>query len=604
MPKLEAASGRQPAFADRFDQPASARARIWARAGARARTPAIECDLRDFRPALPLAALAFLAAAALFLALLPAGPAAARTIIVNANGYTFDGIGRLQHFTTLIIGDDGRVEGTRDAGDAYPDGTVIDADGATLLPGLIDAHGHVMGLGESLLSLDLSGTSSLEQALEALRAYADANPDLPWITGRGWNQVTYGMADFPTAADLDAVVRDRPVVLERVDGHATWANSEALARAGITAATPDPDGGHIVRLPDGSPAGVLVDTASAPLKAAIPAPTAMQRAARLQAALAVMAKAGMTAAADMGTAPEDFAIMRQFAEEGRLTARIASYSAGMDALAQIAPDGPTGWMYRDRLGLLGVKLYVDGALGSRGAALLAPYSDAPGTSGLFITSGATLRNRMALAAQQGHQLAVHAIGDAANREVLDSLADIQDYVPLSRPRIEHAQVIAPEDIARFSGLGVIASVQPTHATSDKAMAEDRIGADRLEGAYAWRTLASSGARLALGSDFPVEPVPPLYGLHAAVTREDRAGQPPGGWIAEESLQPGEALAGFTTGAAYAMQLEGSVGTLSPGKWADFVLLSGDPVAGDPEEIWSLQVLETWVAGERVYRADQ
>ena len=549
--------------------------------------------------------LLFPAVAALALAATTAATAAdARTAVINANGYTLDELGRLQRFTTLVIGDDGRVEGTRDAGDGYPEGAeVIDAGGATLLPGMIDAHGHVMGLGEARLTLDLSETASLDEALRAVADYAAANPELPWIMGRGWNQVTYGMQDFPSAADLDAVISDRPVVLERVDGHATWLNSAALRAAGIDAQTAEPEGGRIVRLADGSPAGILVDTASALVQRVLPEPDAAARAARLQAALEAMAARGLTAAADMGVTPEDWEIMRGFAEAGRLTARIGAYAAGMDSLNEIAPGAPTGWMADDRLALLGVKLYADGALGSRGAALLAEYSDDPGNKGLMITSGAALRNQMASAARRGHQLAVHAIGDAANREVLGAYADVLEYVPGGRHRIEHAQVVAPEDLPRFAELGIIASVQPTHATSDKAMAEDRIGAERMEGAYAWRTLMQSGARLALGSDFPVEPADPLYGLHAAVSREDRSGEPAGGWFPQEALSPVEALAGFTVGAAYAMQLEERAGTLTAGKWADFIIVEGDPLADDPAGIWRMQVRETWVGGERVFAAE-
>lgn len=526
----------------------------------------------------------------------------ARTVITNANGYTLDEVGRLQKFTTLVIGDDGRVEGVRDAGDAYPDGEVIDVEGATLLPGLIDAHGHIMGLGEQLRTLDLSQTQSLEEALAAISAYAEANPDLPWITGRGWNQVSWGMNDFPTAADLDAAVGDRPVALARVDGHAAWLNSAAMRAANITAASTDPEGGRIVRAEDGAPTGILVDTAMGLAERIIPPPSVEERAARLEAALAAMAAAGLTGAADMGTSPEDWALFEAFAQNGALTARIAAYARPYENFLQIAETEPTGWQYRDRLAFAGLKIVADGALGSRGAAMLEPYSDAPEETGLAIVEGAQLRNQMIGAAQRGYQLAVHAIGDAANRDVLDAFTDIGEYVPGGRHRVEHAQVVAPEDLARFGEIGLVASVQPTHATSDKAMAEDRVGADRMQGAYAWRTLANSGARLALGSDFPVEPVEPLYGLHAAVTRQDRQGEPAGGWYPEEGLSPVEALAGFTQGAAYAMNLDGNVGTLTPGKWADFILVNGDPIAGDPVRIWQIEVLETWLAGERVYAA--
>ncbi len=540
--------------------------------------------------------------AAATLALAQAAAADARTVVTNANGYTLDDVGRLQKFSALVIGDDGRVERVLPADAALPDGDVVDLSGRTVLPGLIDAHGHVMGLGQGLLSLDLSGTRTLDEALAAIADYAAANPDLPWILGRGWNQVTYGMDGFPTAAMLDGVVSDRPVFLERVDGHAGWVNGAALRAAGLSAASVDPDGGRIERLENGSPAGVLVDAAQDAVRRVIPAPTESQRVAALEAALGKMAAIGLTGAADMGTSPADWAVMQRFGEQGKLTARIAAYAGGMEALKAIAgADGaPTGWRYDDRLALVGVKLYGDGALGSRGAALLEPYSDDPDNKGLLFVEGATLRNQFYTAARGGFQIAFHAIGDAANREALDAFADVLRYEPGGRHRIEHAQIVALEDLPRFAEIGVIASMQPTHATSDKAMAEDRVGPERIRGGYAWKTLIESGARFAGGSDFPVEPPEPLYGLHAAVTRQDREGNPDGGWYPNEALTLETALAAFTTGAAYAEGLETKVGTLTPGKWADFIVLDADPFAVDPGAIWSIGVDQTWLAGSQVY----
>ncbi|MBV7257441.1 amidohydrolase [Pacificimonas sp. WHA3] len=532
-----------------------------------------------------------------------AGQADARTIFTNANGYTLDEVGRLITFDTLVVGDDGRVEQTMSSPARPPNGEIVDVGGRTMLPGLIDAHGHVMGLGQGLMTLDLSGTKTLEEALAAVAGYAAANPDLAWIRGRGWNQVTYGMDGFPTAAQLDEIVSDRPVILERVDGHASWVNSAAIRAAGITAATVDPDGGRIERGADGKPAGTLIDAASALVHAVMPAPTTAQLEAALTTALRKMAATGLTGVADMGTTPAEWAVMRRFGEEGRLTARIAAYAGGMDALADMAPSGPSGWLHGDRLALVGVKLYGDGALGSRGAAMIEPYSDDPGNTGLLFVSGAELRNQFVSAASRGFAIAFHAIGDAANREALDAFADILAYVPGGRHRIEHAQIIAAQDLPRFAELGIIASMQPTHATSDKAMAENRVGPDRIRGGYAWKTLMQSGARFAAGSDFPVEPPEPLYGLHAAITRQDRDGEPPEGWYPEESLGRQAAFGAFTTGAAYAAGAETRVGTLTGGKWADFVILDADPFQIDAGDIWSIAVEETWLAGERVFARD-
>ncbi|MBB4631188.1 amidohydrolase [Sphingosinicella soli] len=539
-------------------------------------------------------------ALAVFLA---AGVAEARTVIINANGYTLDDIGRLERFGGLIVGDDGRVERLLKPGETA-DGNVVDAGGRTLLPGLIDAHGHVMGLGFLALQIDLSDTTSIDQALAKIASYAAANPEREWIVGGGWNQVSWGLDRFPTAEELDLAVADRPVWLSRVDGHAGWANAAALKASGITAKTTDPAGGRIERDADGKPTGVLIDTAMALVEKKLPPPTVAENTAALETALRIMASVGLTGVRDAGIDAATWALYEQFAKDGKLSARISAMAAGMDALRAIAPKGPTGWLYEDRLAANAVKLMVDGALGSRGAAMIEPYSDDPENSGLTMLDGAKLRNTIASASMRGFQVNIHAIGDKANREALNAFADIQKMgQPLVRPGIEHAQIIAAEDIPRFAKLGVIASIQPTHATSDKAMAEERVGPERIKGGYAWKTLVNSGARIAGGSDFPVEPANPFYGLHAAVTRQDRDGAPPKGWYANEALTLQQALAAFTTGAAFAGQHESAVGTLTPGKWADFILIDGDIFKMPAGDIWKVKVLETWLAGERVYTRD-
>lgn len=544
-------------------------------------------------------------AALIVLTLLAGGAAEARTLVRNANGYTLDGSGKLLRFKGLLIDDAGRVERLLTDGEAPAlggDDFTVDAGGRTLLPGLIDAHGHVMGLGFQALRVDLSDSKSLDEALAKVRAYAAANPQARWIVGRGWNQVSWGLGRFPSAAELDRAVPDRPVWLSRVDGHAGWANSKALQAAGITAKTADPSGGRIERGPDGRPSGVLVDAAMVLVDKHVPPPTPAEAEAALEQALGLMVSVGLTGVHDAGVEPEAWALYRRFAEEGRLTARIYGMAAGAEALDRIAPDGAIGWSFGDRLAMRAVKLYADGALGSRGAALKAPYSDDPHNKGLRFLDDAALRALVGRIAGRGFQVNVHAIGDAANSQVLNSFAalDAASRERL-RHRIEHAQVVDPAELPRFAQLRVIASVQPTHATSDKAMAEDRIGPQRLTGAYAWRTLLQSGARIAAGSDFPVEPASPFFGLHAAVTRQDRDGNPPGGWHAEQAMTRTEALAGFTTDAAFAGHAEDLVGTLEPGKWADFILVDRDIFAVAPGEIWKTQVQETWLAGKRVYR---
>lgn len=542
----------------------------------------------------------------LLAAVFAAAPAdAAKTLIVNANGYTIEESGGLRRFGGLLVGDDGKVLAILPRGAAEPKLAAgdfkLDARGRTLIPGLIDAHGHVMGLGQQLLSLDLSATTSLADAQTKIAAQAARESASSWIRGGGWNQVQWGLGRMPTAAELDAAAGARPAWLVRVDGHAGWANSAALKAAGITKATKDPAGGRILRDAAGNPTGVFIDSAMELVEKAAPPPSAGVREKALEAALEHLASLGLTGVHDMGTAPDDWALFRTFGDEGRLTLRITAYAGGMAAMEAISPLRPTPWLYDDRLKLQGIKIYTDGALGSRGAWLLKPYTDEPATRGLQFLDDTKEKNLFSRANFLGYQVAAHAIGDAANRQALDSFAEIRPtYGDKFRNRIEHAQVIDLADIPRFAELKIVASIQPTHATSDKAMAEDRLGATRLEGAYAWAALRKADVHLALGSDFPVEPANPFYGLHAAVTRQDRAGQPPEGWRADQAMTIQQAFAGFTADAAWAGGAENRVGSLQPGRWADFILLDRDIFAIAPAELFQVKVEETWLAGRRVY----
>lgn len=518
---------------------------------------------------------------------------------VNANGYTIDGAGALARFAVLVVGDDGRVKATLAAGAPVPRGKTVDVGGRTLMPGLIDAHGHVMGLGELALRIDLNGTATLAEAQAQIRGY---KTNSAWITGGGWNQERWGLGRFPTAAELDAVTGAKPAFLERVDGHAGWANSRALALAGINAATKDPAGGRIERDGAGNPTGVLVDGAMKLVRDKIPEPTQREADAALAKALAIMASVGLTGAGDAGIDLPTWERYRRFARTGKLTARIYAMAYGPKNREAIAPDGPIGWESNDRLAMMAMKVQADGALGSRGAWMKAPYSDAPGQTGLPFHDEGELRRMIIDASAKGFQVNVHAIGDAANGAVLGAFAAMPEAQRTAlRPRDEHSQIVSPDDLPRFSRLGIIASIQPTHATSDKGMVEARIGAGRLEGAYAWRTLIDSGARIAGGSDFPVERPNPFYGLHAAVTRQSRDGLPAGGWRADQAMTLTEAFAAFTTGAAWAEHAEDRFGTLTPGKWADFIVVDRDPFAIAPGTIWQTEVEETWVAGKRVFK---
>lgn len=540
-------------------------------------------------------------------ALLAAAPAFADDLVDNVNGYTLREDGTLLRFTGMVIGEDGRVKQLLRRGErrpARPD-HLLDGRGRTLIPGLIDAHGHVMGLGFNAIQLDLSDTDSLEEALRRIAAYAAANPSPRWIIGRGWNQERWGLGRFPTAAELDSIVPDRPVWLERVDGHAGWANSAAMREAEVTARTEAPQGGRIERVGAGAraaPSGIFVDAAMSLVERAVPPPLPVQRDRALAEAQRLLLSNGLTAVADMGTSTEDWNVMRRAGDSGQLRLRILSYASGIDNLLAVAGSDPTPWLYDGRLRMVGVKLYLDGALGSRGAWLKQPYRDAPGQRGLPLVGDTVLMNLMSRAAMDGFQVAVHAIGDQANATVLDAIEELSHtYRDDRRWRIEHAQIVDPADLPRFARHGIIASMQPVHQTSDMRMAEARMGLDRLQGAYAWKGMIDNGVPLAFGSDFPVESPNPFHGLAAAISRQDAQGQPPGGWLPQQRITLEQAFDAFTRRAAYAGFAEQHIGTLEPGRWADFVFIDRDIfMTSDPNAIRETQVLETWVAGRKAW----
>lgn len=532
-------------------------------------------------------------------------PAVADTLIDNVNGITVDRNGSVTRFEAMLIDDDGRVVELVREGERAPRADYREnGRGRTVIPGLIDSHVHVMGLGLSLLTVDLSDTRTLAEAQARIAEYAAANPERPWIVGRGWNQEAWGLDRFPTAAELDAVVADRPVWLERVDGHAGWANTAALTVAGVTAAAADPAGGRIVRLPGSQkPSGVFVDAAMELVAPKVPPPRATDRDVALYEAQELLIRNGVTAVADMGTTIEDWMTFRRAGDAGRLRVRIMAYASSVPEMILIGGTGPTQWLYDDRLRLNGIKLYLDGALGSRGAALKLPYADDPDNKGLWLTNGTQLRNNMSRAAMEGYQVAIHAIGDAANAEALDAIEELSaDYSGDRRWRIEHAQVVDSADLARFGRHGVIASMQPVHQSSDRNMAEARLGPARLEGAYAWRSIHDAGAPLAFGSDAPVEAPAPLVGMAVAVTRQDGAGQPVGGWQPAQRVTIGEALAAYTAGAAWAGFAEGRFGRLAAGERADFVVLDADPLQAEPADLRHIRVIETWIGGRKAYDA--
>ena len=533
-------------------------------------------------------------------ALLSAAPALADSLVDNVTGMTLDKDGKVVHFNGLLMTPDGKVIRLLQPNDKRPEKLDWRADmkGKVLLPGFIDAHGHVMDLGFRDVELDLSGTKSLDEATAKIAAYVAANPERKWILGGGWNQEVWGLGRFPTAADLDAVVSDRPVWLARADGHASWANSAAMKAAGITAKSVSPAGGRIEKTGT-IPNGVFVDSAMALVAKAVPQPLPKDRDAAFLKAQATLLSLGITATADMGTSLDDWLSYRRAGDTGALRIRIMGYGAGVETAVRIGGAGPTGWLYADRLRMGGVKLYADGALGSRGAWLKAPYSDAPKESGLGFMADDVIRNLMSRAAMDNYQVAVHAIGDKANAQVLDAIEELSEtYKGDRRWRIEHAQIVDPADLPRFGKHGTIASMQPVHQTSDRTMAEARLGPDRLGGAYAWASMLKNGSVLAFGSDYPVESPDPFAGWAAAFTRQDASGQPFGGWRPEERVTREQAWWAFTGGAAYAGFAEEKFGRLAPGQRADFIIVDRDPLLASPSDLRATKVQETWVGGHK------
>ena len=544
----------------------------------------------------------------IFFACVLGHPAMATPLLVeNVHGYSTTADG-LRRFEQLLI-NQGRVVRLGPASATHPDPSPLqrlDGHGLTLLPGLIDAHGHVLGLGMRHLQADLVGTQSLAESLQRSKDFAQSHRKLAWVLGRGWNQVLWQEKQFPLARDLDKIISDRPVWLRRIDGHAAWANHKAMTLAGIDANTPDPVGGRLLRNAKGVPTGIFVDAAMALIDRVVPPPSPEQRRTAITTALTELAAFGLTGVHDPGVDAQSVALYRDLADHQALPIRVyAMISGAGDTFDTLSQHGPLRNYGKDHLTVASVKLYADGALGSRGAALIAPYSDRPQHSGLLFNTDQALLDMILKAFRRGYQVNVHAIGDRANRQVLNAFDLAFARYPEARAlrnRIEHAQVVALADIPRFKSEGVIPSMQPTHATSDMNMAQDRIGSERLKGAYAWRSFLNQGSHIPAGSDFPVESANPFFGIHAAVTRQDHNDQPPGGWHPEQAMTVAEALRAFTLDAAYAARQDQQLGNLEPGKWADFILVDRDIFRVPASVLWQTRVLQTWVAGQRIYAA--
>lgn len=525
------------------------------------------------------------------------------TLIKNINGYTING-DSLKKFSAIKFTNDtiNKIYQRSAPTNIANDVVVIDGHGKTMLPGLIDAHGHVLGYGHSLLRVDLVNTTSEIDAVKRTIEYAKENQSQTWILGRGWNQVQWSNNTYPNAKSLDEAFPNTPVWLRRVDGHAGWANSKAMALAGITAATKSPAGGEIIKDKEGNPTGVFIDNAMEIITASIAKPSRKEDKRALTKAMRSLSSLGLTSVHDAGIDQTNMALYKELASENNMTIRINGMlylpSENWQEQLKLGPFKSNN----DMFAFNSVKIQADGALGSRGASLINDYSDHAGHKGLLLHDNKLLQHYIDVSMKAGFQVNTHAIGDNANKLILDiyQQAIAQSKTKSLRHRIEHAQVLRLADIPRFSALNVIASMQATHATSDKNMAEIRLGGERILGAYAWRKLLDSKAVIAAGSDFPVEPPNPFYGLHASITRQDHKNLPSGGWYAGERMTPVEALKSFTLDAAYAGHQEKIIGSLEEGKKADFILVSDDIFTMPKSTIWKNQVLQTWVAGKKVY----
>ncbi len=526
------------------------------------------------------------------------------TVIYNVNGYTPTYKGDTKQFSTLVIKDGKVVKTGNDSLKAsYPDATAFDGEQATLLPGLIDAHGHVIGLGNNLSQLDVRNTRSVDEVGKKLAEFAKDKQG--WIIGRGWNQEQWPGAQFPTAADLDRYVKDKPVVLSRVDGHAVWVNSKAMALAGIEKDTRSPAGGEILKLDSGLASGVFIDKAETLITQHVPKASHASINTALDNAGKHLLSLGITSTHDAGIDYDTWQLYKERAEQGTLPLRIvAMLSASDPKLDTMLKAGRYKDMH-DYMSIRSVKVYADGALGSRGAALIDEYADRKNYHGLMLETQQKLEQLFTLSFENGFSANTHAIGDKANHIVLDAYEKVfkKSGGILLRNRIEHAQIVTPDDIVRFKSLKIIPSMQPVHATSDMHMAEQRLTDKQLTGAYAWKTFLDQGSIVAAGSDFPVELADPFDGLYSAITRMDHNQLPKGGWRPKELLSRDEALRAFTLGGAYAAHQEFKLGSLEQGKWADFILINKDYFTVPVSQIHDIKVKQTWIGGELKYQQE-
>lgn len=534
----------------------------------------------------------------------PVAQPRADLIVVNARVYTADDARPLAEAFAVRDGQIAFVGSTREARAlAGPNTREMDLAGRTVIPGMVDAHAHFAGLADKLSTVDLVGVTSYEELIARVVARAATVPKGTWVQGRGWDQNRFADGQFPTHDALSAALPDHPVYLVRVDGHAALVNSAAMRAANLTASSVEPTGGRILRTPAGEPTGVLVDNAQDLMADAIPAKGRAEVRRSLLAAQSDMHRWGLTGVHDAGASRGMIELYEDVAQAGELDLRLyAMISDNADDIAYYLQRGPQSALFNGRLWVRSIKLYSDGALGSRGAALLESYSDDPTNSGLLVSPPEHIQAVAEMGLQRGFQVNSHAIGDRGNRIVLDAYQAALDKYPMAdhRFRVEHAQILHYSDIPRFAELGVIPSMQASHQTSDMYWAGKRLGPERLLGAYAWRSLLNTGVIIPNGSDFPVEFVNPLLSFHAAIARQDGNDYPVGGWFPDQRMTRDEALKGMTLWPAYSAFQEDELGSLTVGKYADFVVLDQDIMRVAPELVLDTQVLSTWVGGKAVY----
>jgi predicted amidohydrolase YtcJ len=492
-----------------------------------------------------------------------------------------------------------------DCGGADAPGDTVQLNNAFLMPGFNDAHTHLGSAAQNKLALSLNGVDSVAELQKRLKDEVAKHKSGEWIVGSGWDQTLWPDKKFPNRLQLDEVAPDNPVFLGHVSGHVAVVNSQALRHAEITPDTQNPVGGEIERFADGEATGMLKEDAAMELVTQrIPDPTDAQRRHGIDMVLEELARNGVTSAQD-NSDWSDFAVYKDLKEEGKLTLRITEWLHFLDSTDDLQNHRAQGGTTDPWLKTGALKIVTDGALGSRTAAMNAPYSDDPSTSGIMTIETEKLKAMAIERDRLGFQLAFHAIGDKANHIALDVFESVARVNPSRdrRDRIEHAQVVAPEDIARFGKLNVVASMQPSHETNDMRWAEQRVGPERIKGAYAWNSIQKSGGKLAFGTDYPVEPINPLRGIYACVTRELPEGGPAGGWQPQEKLSLDDCIQSYTTGSAYAEFEEGKKGQLIVGQYADFVVLSNDLTKIPPAQILKTKVVRTVVGGHTVFNPE-